>query len=725
ESLGKLEEELKQRQAEAQEQHDHYTEERNDTVDKQAVCGRFNYPAEQRYLLEKKKTAAEKQLASILSHISQLELAREGLRTALPGLEQISKTTTEDRLKAEAAVQLFEAWLEQEKDYQACRKRLAEVREAIATADERKAGLALKLEKVQEELQNIASDIKEKNREIREIRNKLALYEEAPVAEIVEGTLEELESRLQALKKDYTGEIEFLEKRQEELQVECAKKENELNKLGLAEEAYQDVIFDEGKAEDLRLEIKELKSAGKNLQNGFFQAGQKESAAEKAFSIALEEVKKLGTESPLGPEEIKGDFQGRRRKLAAEQNRLEQELKQISGNISEYSKLIEQIAPILKDEKVEAEKGFQPEADLKAQTGKLTESFRTFVSENRNKAENLKNRYNKLKAEYRERNANISNIFKGLDLLWNKTAMDYDEYYYLYERMALHQEKLGELIKLHESQLSNLERNKKDMIQQCLLQGLRFYEEIEWISDHSKVRLQGRNRPVQMLKIDLSLDSSEAAGGRMREYIEECILKVREETRQEKSEADLKKTIAKLMNSRELLNVYLGHANIPVKVFKIDLNMQNSGLKTWEDAMLENSGGEKFVVYFSVLSALMSYTRSRTLEAAGAADDKDSSVLVMDNPFGPISSEHLLNPLFEIAKKHRTQLICLSDLKQNSIMNCFNLIYMLKIRPSAVGNNEYLKFEEFIRDESVIQNDERLEKAVFRVSEFKQIGLFE
>ncbi|HBV86406.1 MAG TPA: hypothetical protein DEF42_07075 [Desulfosporosinus sp.] len=211
----------------------------------------------------------------------------------------------------------------------------------------------------------------------------------------------------------------------------------------------------------------------------------------------------------------------------------------------------------------------------------------------------------------------------------------------------------------------------------------------------------------------------------MKDYIEECIAKVWEETRQEKSEDEARKSIAKLMYSRELLNVYLNTSHIPVKVFKIDLNMQNSGLKTWEDAMRENSGGEKFVVYFSVLSALMAYTRSRTLEAAGAEEGKDSSVLVMDNPFGPIFLKHLLNPLFEIARKHRTQLICLSDLKQNSILNCFNLIFMLKIRPSSIGTNEYLKFEEIIRDESAVYHDEKLEKAIFRVAENKQLNLFE
>ena len=285
-------------------------------------------------------------------------------------------------------------------------------------------------------------------------------------------------------------------------------------------------------------------------------------------------------------------------------------------------------------------------------------------------------------------------------------------------------EKLAELIRLYENQLANLERNKEDLVQQSFLHGLRFYEEIQWISDNSRIRLQGRNRPVQMLKIELQLDSQEAARQRMKEYIEECILKVREMIRQERGEDAAGKTAARLMSSRELLNVFLGNPYIPVSVFKIDLNMRNSRLKRWEDAVRENSGGE-FVCLFSVLSALMTLARARAMEAAGGDAGTDTRVLVMDNPFGPISSEHLLNPLFEIAGKHRTQLICLSDLKQNSIMNCFNLIYMLKVRTSAIGSNEYLKFEEIIRDYNAVHDDEKLEKAVYRASDVKQISLFD
>lgn len=725
EGIVELEEELRRRHKEALEHYEHYSEERNDAVTQQAICGRFVYKADYRYLLGKKKTAAEKQLAEIDKKIGLLESESENLIDGLKKLERSLQETVAARQKAETDQVSFEEWLKQEENYQACRRKLAEINEALRTADAQKSEQASKLDKLQDDLQSVESEINHRSREAREVQKKVILYQEAKEAEIVQGTLEELESRLQALKATYTGEIELLEAQSKSLKLECAKKEKELDKLGLKEEDYQDVPYDEVIADNTSAEISVLEERVKSLQKLRSEAGEKRSSAETASTIAYDEVKKLGAESPLGPEEIKGDFQGRRRRLSAEVSRLNQVLKQISREISGNDKLMDQISPILKGTAMEPEKDFYPELDVQAQTESLIKIFRELENSNRSRSDSLRNKYAELKAEYRDRNPNISSIFKGLDLLWDKTNMAYEEYFYLFERMSQHREKLKELITLHENQLSNLERNKRDMIQQCLLQGMRFYEEIQWITEHSKVRLQGKNRPVHMLKVDLSLDSNDAAELRMKKYVEECILRVREEARQEKSEAEVKKAIAKLMYSRELLNVYLGYSNIPIEVYKIDLNMKNSGLKVWEDAILENSGGEKFVVYFSVLSALMSYTRARTLEAVGADEEKDSSVLIMDNPFGPISSEHLLSPLFEIAKKHRTQLICLSDLKQNSIMNCFNLIYMLKVRTSAVGNNEYLKFEEVIRDESALQNDEKLEKAVFRVSEHKQINLFE
>ena len=162
-------------------------------------------------------------------------------------------------------------------------------------------------------------------------------------------------------------------------------------------------------------------------------------------------------------------------------------------------------------------------------------------------------------------------------------------------------------------------------------------------------------------------------------------------TRQEKREDAAGKTAARLMSSRELLNVFLGNPHIPVSVFKIDLNMQNSRLKRWEDAVRENSGGEKFVVFFSVLSALMTYTRARAMEAAGGDAGTDTRVLVMDNPFGHIFRAPL-NPRFLRLPGNTVP----SSLPQTSSRTPYELFQpdlQFKVRSSVIGSNEYLVFE--------------------------------
>lgn len=55
--------------------------------------------------------------------------------------------------------------------------------------------------------------------------------------------------------------------------------------------------------------------------------------------------------------------------------------------------------------------------------------------------------------------------------------------------------------------------------------------------------------------------------------------------------------------------------------------------------------GEQFVVLFSLIVSVMNYTRSLTSSLSTT-----SGVLILDNPFGPISSPHLLEPMFRIAR---------------------------------------------------------------------------
>ena len=724
ENLTKLILEMEAKREEAAESHAHYTEAHRAALVDLSACQRFDYAADFRYELEKEIGGLQKHQLDLTRQLTTLEETKNQATRQQDKFDGQLRTLTEQRPRTEATLEAFQDFLTREAEYQCVRGRLNQITQDLLSWEGKKDLLVKSLEKLQTDIAATNNKFMVREQQQQEAEKKYIFYKDAPPSASVIGNIEELETKLKAIKEEYSQEIGQLEQLQQGMTDQSRKIQKQLDKLGLAKEDYADTQFDEAAAEAIHGEIICLESALKIKQKDHLDASRFEASAANALTIALDEVKRLGAETPLPPQEIKGDFEGRRQRLRQHIQELEELNRGIFRILSRYLRTKENIEHVIDLTTVEAAKNFVPEMDVIAQASRWEKTFNNLQSENREYANKIRNRYHNCKADYRDKNLNLDSIFKGLDPLWDNARMEFDDFYYLFERMSLHGEKMTELIAIYENQLANLERNKRDMVQQSLLQGRRMHEEIDLISNNSKVLLQDRSRPVQMLRIDLQLDSQESAQQRVNDYIEECIAKVREKTRQDNREDELRKTIARLMSSRELLNVYLGKANIPVNVFKIDMSKQNSRLKLWEDAVRENSGAEKFVVFFSVLSALMTYTRTRNIEAMGADPDTDTRVLIMDNPFGPISSEHLLEPMFEIAKKHRTQLICLSDLKQNSIMKRFNLIYMLKVRTGAIDGKEYLKFEEHVRDENALQIDEKLEKAIYRASEFKQMPLF-
>ena len=148
------------------------------------------------------------------------------------------------------------------------------------------------------------------------------------------------------------------------------------------------------------------------------------------------------------------------------------------------------------------------------------------------------------------------------------------------------------------------------------------------------------------------------------------------------------KTYNDYLEIRKLLNCYIGTENIPVYVFKIDKNLQNSRHRLWQDALKANSGGEQFVVLFSLVVSVMNYTRS----LAGSLNHT-SGVLILDNPFGPISSPHLLEPMFRIARHFHIQLICLTHLGTADVTSFFNMVYQLRFRTLPLSSFEVLEAE--------------------------------
>ncbi|MGM0607186.1 MAG: hypothetical protein ACQESP_02080 [Candidatus Muiribacteriota bacterium] len=570
----------------------------------------------------------------------------------------------------------------------------------------------------------LKQDIEKIENNIEKTKILLKKYDEVAENEIIEGDISELENRLNSLKNQYEADLSFLNQRKEEICENIINFESQLKKIKVEKKDYLNLSWEKKDYENIIIEIEELNNKKSALKETEIKAERVLAGEKKALEFCVEEIKKLGFVAAIPYKKIYGDFKVRREKLKNKKSSIENENKQINQELINLEKIYSSIND-LGLPKNEININFDKEINLKKDYEILKSEYLKLKNEiyrEENKVINFN--YNLIKNEFKEKNKNIQKLFFGLDSIILKENKNYEDYYYLYERVKQNQEKIKELVRIYENRLQNLEKNKKDVIYQSYLHGERIFNQLIKISKNSTVKIPGRMRPVEMIKINIEIDNQKQALERTQKHIENTIENVREEIRKGLSQQQIMKTINRLMSSRELLNKYTNLTSIPVFVYKIDLNHKASGHKLWEKAVSENSGGEKFVVFFAVISALMSYIRENTMENAEVDKLKDTRVLIMDNPFGPVSSEHLLTPLFEIAKKYKTQLICLSDLKQHSIMNCFNLIYMLKIKTTSFDKNEFLKLEYEIKNNQKIQFDENLEKSIFRAQTKEIQNLF-
>ena len=163
---------------------------------------------------------------------------------------------------------------------------------------------------------------------------------------------------------------------------------------------------------------------------------------------------------------------------------------------------------------------------------------------------------------------------------------------------------------------------------------------------------------------------------------------------------EVRKRAERIVSSGTLLRKYVQREQISLKAYKVDAVEGNGEYRTWEQTLINNSGAEKFLVYFSIILALMNYARGGDSLGIG----QSAGVLILDNPFGVITSPHVLDPMFRIARKFRVQLICLSDITKCDITACFDTVIRAVVRENPLSSVSLLTHE----------GNERIEHGFYR-----------
>jgi len=546
------------------------------------------------------------------------------------------------------------------------------------------------------------------------IKNKSIVYEGFREGTLVEKDIEDIEARYESLTKTITDTEKNLEDRLSQANKRFIDKETELiskqNEYGLIEKHYKDEQYDNLKERQLKQGIMDKDISLEKLNKECGNYGIKKALEEQNISNYERDLKsKFDMEKPKARQEIKEfDFEKKIRLKEHEKKELQAFIDRLSKKISliQYNNTaLAQFTDLPLKKEVELTVDYD---NLDKFRGELIRDY----TASKDACTDSNSKLNKEIGRLLRKELFLRDDFfkKPLDKL-EELSSDPE---HLLENLNI---TIGSYKSLMEKLSADIEliNKEKGNVMQSLFDYVReVHENIGKIDRNSSINVSGRS--IKMLRILLPEWEDNAAMYQLKlnDMLDRVTAAALE--RLNKNE-NVEEVISTEITTKNLYNEVVSISSIEVKLYKIEEEKEYP--ISW-DEVAKNSGGEGFLSAFVILSSLLSYMRRDDTDIF--AEKESSKVLVMDNPFAQTSSEHLLKPLIEIAKKSNTQLICLSGLGGDSIYNRFDNIYVLNLISSKLNGGKQFVKGDHIKGED---ESETLISSNFKISEeIEQIDLF-
>lgn len=183
----------------------------------------------------------------------------------------------------------------------------------------------------------------------------------------------------------------------------------------------------------------------------------------------------------------------------------------------------------------------------------------------------------------------------------------------------------------------------------------------------------------------------------------------------------VKKYIKDQFKIKQLMKVVMGNDAIRVKCRKVSSIGSISQQKFPWETSTKWSGGEKWSKNMALFLGILNYLaeKRQNIHTTGF---KISRAVILDNPFGKASSEHVLEPVFFIAEQLGFQIIALTAHTEGDfIRNYFPIVYSCRLRLAADRSTSIFSKQQEIKKAFFMDHDPT---ALTTLSEAKQISLF-
>jgi hypothetical protein len=185
-------------------------------------------------------------------------------------------------------------------------------------------------------------------------------------------------------------------------------------------------------------------------------------------------------------------------------------------------------------------------------------------------------------------------------------------------------------------------------------------------------------------------------------------------------QSTVRKEIEKWLDTKQLLQIVL--QDKPLKVTCRKVTNENNVTKasfSWEQSN-NWSGGEKWSKNMTLFLGLLNYVAEKRQHIQ--AHMKRHRTVILDNPFGKASSDHVLSPVFFIAEQLGFQIIALTAHAEGKFLkDYFPVVFSCRLRQAA-GSGKLVMTKEKEINQAYFRDHEPL--SLERLGDVKQLELF-
>ncbi|MDD4049159.1 MAG: hypothetical protein PHI90_10190, partial [Clostridia bacterium] len=487
----------------------HYRGELDKSREDLQALSKFDFSKNYIFEIETEKEKIEKKINNIRKEIEELEEEKSNASVKIDEFNNRINLLENELIKVKEDVEEFKEFVEEDREYVKNMQLYKSYLEIIESINKQKGIIINEICRLNKDKDNVKEQRIRLKNELNSRKDSLKVYEDAQEGKVIVDEIDNMEERLRALKANITFNLGQLEADKKSKQDDLQNSQDTLASYNLDEEEYLDKIFDQERLRVIQDMVKELKRDEERSANNCRDVDRKLQNARGRLESKEEEIKRLG-EEPLESSLIKLNFNMRRKEENETMISAKNKINELIRVSRDYSGIVNRI-------EIQVDiKGYEVQIDYKVKKSvyedyeEQTNELKCLQEENRKYEKNASSYYYKLKANYKDKNIHIQNIFIGLEPLIEGARTDRNKYYYLGERILDNNDSLNKLISVCEQRLSNLEKNKNDMVQHSYLQAKQVYEEIQKIAENSSIKLEGKSRPIPMLKIDMvPLDETE------------------------------------------------------------------------------------------------------------------------------------------------------------------------------------------------------------------------